>query len=372
MAKKFLIIHLVANGDCLMVTTIARQIKEDNPGCHVTWAISYTCKQVIENNPFVDRIWEVKYEQSESPFAEVWYKVKQEAQARMLAGEFDQIVSTQMFPDNTYNFDGTTRSSAFRGYNKKITVPVTPVMVLYKEEVDRVKKFAAENELQKYRHVILCECAPGSGQSFLTSGLMIAIAAKIVNDNPDIIFIISTHKKNMTESKQIIDASVLSYRENAELSKYCTLLIGCSSGISWLLTSDWAKKIPAIQFLDNSKKAFQFAGLKYDFKYWGLPHDHIIESSNSDPLMMQTIITTCINNFEEGKKYGEDLFPDLQMLEQFLNNYFKFRQLFKILKAIKNFVVRNKIKWWRYGEILFIMIKGLFQFMAKRILLLAK
>ena len=51
--------HLVSLGDCLYVTAVARQIKQDYPGCHLTWAISSRCSQVIQNNPYVDEIWEV-------------------------------------------------------------------------------------------------------------------------------------------------------------------------------------------------------------------------------------------------------------------------------------------------------------------------
>ena len=144
MAKKILIIHLMSLGDCLMVTAVARQIKHDHPGCRLTWAISQNCRQIIENNPFIDDIWEVQHEKSESPFADVWYKVKKEAEERKQAGEFDEIISTQIFPDNIYNFDGTTRSSTFRGYSGKISVPVTPIISLFDYEVECVKYFAVK------------------------------------------------------------------------------------------------------------------------------------------------------------------------------------------------------------------------------------
>ena len=37
---KVSLVQLDANGDCLYATTIARQIKQDYPGCHLTWWIS--------------------------------------------------------------------------------------------------------------------------------------------------------------------------------------------------------------------------------------------------------------------------------------------------------------------------------------------
>jgi ADP-heptose:LPS heptosyltransferase len=54
--KKILIVHLVSNGDCLYVTAIARQIKIDYPGSHLTWIISNLCSQVLINNEYVDQV----------------------------------------------------------------------------------------------------------------------------------------------------------------------------------------------------------------------------------------------------------------------------------------------------------------------------
>ena len=57
--KKIILVQLYSNGDCLYATAIARQIKQDFPGCHLTWAIASFCKSIIFNNPFVDEILEV-------------------------------------------------------------------------------------------------------------------------------------------------------------------------------------------------------------------------------------------------------------------------------------------------------------------------
>jgi hypothetical protein len=51
-----LLVQLYANGDCLYATTLARQIKHDYPGCHLTWAISPSCKSIIDLNPYVDAV----------------------------------------------------------------------------------------------------------------------------------------------------------------------------------------------------------------------------------------------------------------------------------------------------------------------------
>ncbi len=57
--KKILLGQLGRRGDCLYATAVARQIKEDFPVCHLTWAISSMCRPVIDNNPYVDKIWEL-------------------------------------------------------------------------------------------------------------------------------------------------------------------------------------------------------------------------------------------------------------------------------------------------------------------------
>ena len=371
MAKKLLIGHLISNGDCLMATVIARQIKADYPGSHVTWAISFKCRQAIENNPYVDAIWEVYYDGSGSPYGDVWYKFKEEAELKKRNGEFDTIIYSQINPHNISLFDGTTRSTTLRAYPNKITVPVNPVMRLYQSEISNASFFADKYKLSTYRHVVLCECTPSSGQSFLTQELMMAIIRDIVQDNEDIIFIISSHIPLNTGHNRIIDASVLSFRENAELSKHCTLLIGCSSGITWLLSCDWAKKLPTVQFLNNSVIPFQFASVKYDFKYWGLNCDHVIESTQQDLQLLKEIVANAINNFKQAKsKYDEDLVPKVEILINFLKRYFSHRKSGFAVSVILNFTRRNKLSFADYLKIVGFFLKdfiGIFRRFFKSI-----
>jgi len=343
MPRKFLIVMLSSNGDCVMVTTLARQLKHNDSDCHITWAISYKCRQAIDNNPHVDRIWEIQYSTNE----DVWEKVKKEAEEKKLNGEFDEILYCPIFPDHRERFDGTTRSSTFRVYSQPITIPVSPVIRLYESEIENVKEFSKKYQLTEYKHVVLCECAPSSIQTFLNPALMLNIANKIIEYRDDVLFIISTHLELGIKNKRIIDASELSYRENAELSKYCTLLVGCSSGITWLLTSDWAKQIPTIQFLNKSEeRPLNFASVKYDFKYYGLTTDHIIESSENNLSKMVEIINASLDDFGKSKKsYDEDLKPSIKMFRLYLTDIFRFRKIGKSFRNsfifLKNFGKRN-------------------------------
>jgi len=272
-----------------MATTVARQIKADFPGAHLTWAIGYKCKQAIDNNPYVDAVWSVEYGLNELPF-DVWRRTKLEAQRRQREGHFDRVYYIQLYPDNLHNFDGTTRTSIFRSYPGSITVPVPPVMRLFDQEVENVSRFAERHALRDYRNVVLFECAPASNQSSLTPTIAIRVARRVVAALKDTAFVISTHQPFSSDHPAIIDGSPLTYRENAELSKHCTLLLGCSSGITWLLTSDWAKKLPTIQFLRTGSNWFSFASVKYDHEYLGLDVSHILETSVNDEDGMTDLI----------------------------------------------------------------------------------
>jgi hypothetical protein len=276
--KRFLIGQLGSFGDCLYATTVARQIKHDYPSCHLTWAVGSLYRSILEGNPYVDEIWEVPIT-SRNDLLDRWQKFEDEAINRKNKGDFDEIFLTQVFPNNLKNFDGTLRSSIFRAYHKPITVPVAPVLRLTPSEVENVRKFARLHCLEENRHVILFECSPKSGQSFVTLDFAVAVSKDIIRDNDDACVILSTNEPVSSPDKRIIDGSMLSFRENAELTKYCTLLIGCSSGISWLCTSEWAAPLPMVQLL--KKGTYMYASFICDHEYQNLPTDTIIEMINS-------------------------------------------------------------------------------------------
>jgi hypothetical protein len=86
------------------------------------------------------------------------------------------------------------------------------------------------------------------------------------------------HVKIGSGDPRIVDASPVSFLGNAELVKSCNLLIGCSSGISWLCTSDWAEMPPTIQLL--KKETSVFASFVHDHEYQGLDTSRIIEMTD--------------------------------------------------------------------------------------------
>ena len=307
--KRILHINLGLNGDCVMATTIARQIKSDYPECHLTWLILTRYASVIKNNPFVDSIWEVDLAVDESIIENGWYRCKAEAEARRLAGDFDIIFATQTPPDNIAHFDGTTRSSAFRNYPHPITVPVTPVLRLLQEEIVHVAYFSENNQLLRYKHVILLECSPSSGQSFFTLQKGLTLAQRLVEAKSDAVVIVSTHLAFESPHERVISGACLSLRENAALSHYCTFLIGCSSGITWITTSDAGKRLNTVQFLSRAIY-LGFGSVAHDFKHWGFPTEHILETTNSDDGRMLEIVLAALDDFPSARKnYHQALRP---------------------------------------------------------------
>ncbi len=299
MNKKFLIGQLARYGDCLYATTIAKQLKEDFPDCHITWAIADNFKSILENNPHIDSIWIVETAAGDY-YGESWLRFESEALERKRNGEYDEIIFSQIAPKNMHNFTGTIRESILNNFNRQITVSKEPVIFLSEENVLDVKKFVDDNNLQSYSNIILFECAPSSGQSKMTVEMAMNIAGKVIKEREDVIFVISSPYKLTSIENRIVDASILPFKHNAELTKYCSLLVGCSSGLTWLSTSSWAKKIPMIQVLDE-KSSF-FAGVAYDFKINGIDDSCVIEIlSFSEEKIVEAVLLSMSGKWEEAK-----------------------------------------------------------------------
>jgi hypothetical protein len=339
-APRILLGQLGSFGDCLYVTAVARQIKEDHPGCHLTWAIGSPYRSILDCNPYVDAIWEVPFA-SRGDMDRAWRRFEREARRRHRAGEFDRLVFTQLGPDNYQNFDGTIRASLFRGYPGRITVPITPVLRLTDAEVECVRQFAAAHRLATHRNVVLFECTPASGQSYLTPAFALAAARAVLARTPDTAFILSSHESIPTGDGRIVDGSGLSFRMNAELTKYCSLLIGCSSGISWICTSDWARPLPMIQLLKGSTSVF--ASMTQDAEYFGMPVDNILEIRDcTADYLAECVVATFQAGFPEARrKFHEKIPVALDFyLEVFMLSVLKQGQLLKVLRSLRLVVSR--------------------------------
>jgi ADP-heptose:LPS heptosyltransferase len=280
--NRILLGQLISNGDCLYATAVARQIKQDFPGCHLTWAVSSLCRRMVEENPFVDAIWEVPLANWAYELLPAnWSLFVDEALQRYEEGAYDFIFFTQIYPGNPHHFEGTVRPGIFLGYPGKITVPLQPSLVLRIEEMERVNRFAEQHRLQEFEQVILFESSSKSGQTHITPEFALQAAEKITSKSSGKHAVILSSQHAVPRIREgIIDGSVLTLREMAELTKHCTLLIGCSSGISTVATSTWAKSLPMIQML--TKRCAMFASLSHDYLYFGLPAAHVIEMFDAD------------------------------------------------------------------------------------------
>lgn len=272
--KRILLGQLYANGDCLHATILARQIKNDQPDSHLTWAISSSCRSIAENNPDIDEVWEIPaYRHAEQE--RYWRLFEAAALRRLLAGDFDKAYLSQLWPDNMQNFDGTPRPSLLRAYGRRITVPVKCVLNLTTEEIARVDSFANEHRICDYRHRVLVETIPASGQSYLTPELADFIAEIVRLEEPDCCFILAPNAGHPKTGKGIVDASGLSVREIAALSHYASLLVGGADEVTIATQSTAGKQLPMLQLLSGDKS--NSASIVHDHEYWGLPSDHIVE-----------------------------------------------------------------------------------------------
>lgn len=288
-------VNFYANGDCLYATTVARQIKQDYKDCHLTWAISSRCMDIILNNPYVDNVMVVPYIHCDDP-----------AEFRLLKlqtdySDYDEVFITHpSYIKNLALYDGSVRSNVFRAYPHPITVPVTPVLELTQAELDKCNSFTAQHQLTSYKHVILFEFAPQSGQLKITPEEAIAISVEIVKSN-DTAIILSSANKIQHPNKAIIDGSPLTLRETAGLTHYCTFLLGCSSGITWITTSSAAKLLPMVQMLNQETTWFN--PITGDFKRYGLPQDGIIELFDFDRAKIVACVLQALSDFGAARQH---------------------------------------------------------------------
>jgi hypothetical protein len=270
---RFLLIQLYSNGDCLYATVIARQLKNDFPGCYISWVVEENCKSILENNPFIDKITPVKLTDKKKT-EQIISLMKKDAIADIERGVLDDFFVTHISGDNYANYDGSVRSSIYRNFPYPITVDTQVVLFLTKNEENRAKLFAEQNRFDLYRDIILFECAPMTGQSSLSDELISKIAIQVA-DNHNIGIVLSSYRKININHPAVFDGSVLSLRETVALSHYCTLFMGSSSGITWACTSNAAKPLPMIQLLNPNTYVFNPPSV--DFKKRGKPVDNLIE-----------------------------------------------------------------------------------------------
>jgi hypothetical protein len=303
MQLKILLVQLYSNGDCLFATTIARQIKHDYKNCHLTWAVSPFCKSILENNPFIDEILVVNSVDKDN--VSQFRTFKKYINSLVKVGVYDKFFITQHMDTNLAYYDGSIRSSIFNAYQSPITVPIQPILKLYPFELERVNAFLERYNLESYNNIILFEFAPQSGQIIFTKETAILIAEKITRQKDTAIILSSAHKISHPNIA-IIDGSELSIRETAGLSNYCTLLLGCSSGITWVTTSSAGKALPMVQLIDPNVKWAN--PISRDFKRFNISTEQVIELVNYTPSDIANCVVNALTDFYDAKnKYNQEI-----------------------------------------------------------------
>ena len=285
---------LGSNGDCLYATAIARQIKIDFPGCHLTWAVGSLSRRVLVNNPDIDEIWELPQAGWESVERD-WTLFEIEAHQLGHAGRFDRVFLTQISPARFANYDGTIRPSVFRNYGGPVNVPADVAINLTEQETAEVDRWFRASPASGASQVILCECSSKSGQSFMTVDLAARMASRIAEARQNSVVIISTHEKLPIEHPRIISGGPLSIRQTARLTHFVDLFIGCGSGLTVAATSGAAKPgLPCIQILKRDTSVY--ASFRHDFAYFGKPTAQFLELTNEDPDHLSLVALTALSD----------------------------------------------------------------------------
>jgi hypothetical protein len=250
----------------------------------LTFIVAREYASILVGNPDVDSVETIDLSVAGDPYADGWRSVRRSVEGRVKAGEFTRAFFTQILPDNCTLYDGLIRSTTYRGYGGKVKGPHRPVLVNTVEEVERALKFATDHGFNQFRHVFLFECSPGSGQSVMDTTRAEAIAQSVLaTTHGDVLFVLSSPSPLQKALRGLADASQLTFRENAALTNYCTGFVGCSSGLTWLATSEAARPLPMLQILTRAPKQFlSFASVACDFRKFGLDWSKVIELPDPD------------------------------------------------------------------------------------------
>ncbi len=354
--ENILLIQLFSNGDCLFATTIAKQIKNDYPQCSLTWAVSSKCKSILINNPHVDSILEVDIPDPSQNLS-VFENIVNEANEKLKSGVYTHVFVSQLLGDNMANYDSVVCSSILRNYGKPVTVDTTPVLYLTDEEIENANVFALVHKLQNYEHVVLFECAPQTNQIKLTDEIILEYALQILKQNNTCV-ILSAPKAYSFNHPQIINGNSLSIRETVALTHYCTIVLGCSSGISWAATSTAAKLLPMVQIL--AKDAYYFNPLSITFKKLGKNTDQFLELLDFDGNKLGNIFSDIFNlGFEYARMQHEQVVKKQFRLHRgIIYNFLKKKKFSSVAKFItinfkENGLNLSMIKYMLLGFILF-------------------
>jgi glycosyltransferase involved in cell wall biosynthesis len=278
-------------GDLLLCTPIPRQLKADDPACHITWYTSQRYAFVLNNNPYIDEVialpdaplYNLKIINILRPHA-----TQENAGVLALNAEIPRLRNarpwTRFFTPAPYlNFHAFANHYRIPGIDDNLsdpqvaskngslldvikayvnfnwTVSDLPVMRLTDAEVARAREY-----ISKLPHgiKILFETEFNSGQSYFDIDCLLKVITSTLHLKPVVIFTSKNkplYYDDLAKRYERMYWFSGEFRLNAELYNACNGFVGVSSGVSTLTYSDWCRNdLPKLEAsLGEHWSAFQ-------------------------------------------------------------------------------------------------------------------
>lgn len=299
------------------------------------------------NNPDISEV--VTYDIKKEPGDVVWARNEEKLKQDLAVGHIDKLVSPQIIGDNEHYYTGTIRSTILGQYPGKLTIGYKPFLYMTEEEKTRVDDFAKTSKLSSYNKVVLFECMPLSGQVPMNPDKALRFCEQMIASGiEDVCFILTSGQKIQSTYAQIVDASVLSIRENYELLKRVDLIIGCSSGISWMSFAHGIEPKPMFQLMDN--QSFYFNSFHRDCRILKEDSSKIAESLyKSDEQVFADIKDFVLNTNAFLKSHQKEIPDRSRTIYSLCRRHLvagRFKNVFYILKNAF-YLNRNNIHYYK-------------------------
>lgn len=231
-------------GDILNATIIARQIRSDHPDAHVVWYTAAQYAFILDGNPDVDEI--VPLEGDPKALDSRIEKLRRER-------DWDAFYIPAPYLAYDKLPGGDLTELMLATYDRPITVPLRPVLVLSQQEVERARQWWAQ--LPSDRPRILVETEFFSQQSPWDPSYAIALIEALKQHRPVFVFTAKNRPPYLDVLRNVYPDCVwcdLPFRLNAELYNLCDAFIGVSSAISCLSNSTWCRSdVPHIEVVSG-------------------------------------------------------------------------------------------------------------------------
>jgi REP element-mobilizing transposase RayT len=346
---------LFSNGDCLLALPILSEIRKEHPYALITWQVAPFSKHFLLNNPEIDVISET--DEVKKYNIKSFRKYKSRILMEYKKDIWDKVYFLQPTDTNQANYDGTIRSMLYNTFGR-IPTDIVPKLYLTNDEISTCSKFSVKHNLSSFNKVILFEFAPQSGQLKIELADALFIANQICKDE-NVAIVLSSSIKMINNNPKIIDGSELGIRETGGLLKYCHLVIGCSSGLSWMATSNIGYNIPLIQIIDPF--ALWVNPMSRDFKQMNITQP-LIELYSFDKQTIIECVNLALSSFEQSRnKFQKELPISFRTTYVTIYNLLCYFQISSILKHLK----LNIERFGFHPKLIFAIILSLLSFPFK-------